>query len=137
MADPTIQGIVRMDAQLAQCNCGQLRALCTGKPDRVSVCHCLSCKRRTGSAFAWNASYVAHNVATEGRYRSFSRKTDSGRTNTYHFCPDCGSTVFYDVEMRPGMISVPAGAFADAGFPMPMVEVFAHRRVSWCVIDNG
>ncbi|MEJ0023279.1 MAG: GFA family protein [Alphaproteobacteria bacterium] len=113
----------------AECNCGQLRAMCDGKPVRVSVCHCLNCKKRTGSAFAWNASYSLTQVKTEGQFHSYSRKTDSGRTNTYHFCPQCGSTVFYDVEMRPGTVSIPAGAFADDAFDRPTVEVF---RSSTC-----
>ena len=30
---------------------GQLTASCTGEPVRVSVCHCLDCQKRTGSAF--------------------------------------------------------------------------------------
>lgn len=119
----------------AECNCGQLRAVCIGEPDRVSVCHCTNCKRRTGSSFAWNASFPADAVKTTGERHSFARATDSGRTNTYYFCPVCGSTVFYDVEIRPGMISVPAGAFASADFPKPTVELFDQRRVAWCVIN--
>lgn len=121
----------------AECNCGQLHAMCTGEPDRVSVCHCLNCKRRTGSAFAWNASFPAEAVKPVGDFRSFSRKTDTGRTNTYHFCPDCGSTVYYNVEMRPGMISVPAGAFASVDFPKPTVQVFGQRRVEWCDVNEA
>lgn len=93
----------------AECNCGQLRATCAGEPDRVSVCHCTNCKRRTGSAFAWNASFPAEAVTTAGERHSFARATDTGRPNVYHFCPTCGSTVFYDVEMRPGMISCRRG----------------------------
>jgi hypothetical protein len=34
----------------AECCCGQLAAVCEGEPIRVTVCHCLNCKRRTGSA---------------------------------------------------------------------------------------
>jgi hypothetical protein len=120
----------------AECNCGQLQAICVGEPDRVSVCHCLNCKRRTGSAFAWNASFPTEAVTPIGDFLSFSRATDTGRTNTYHFCPNCGSTVYYDVEMRPGTISVPAGAFASADFPKPTVQVFGQRRVEWCVINE-
>jgi hypothetical protein len=41
------------------------------------------------------------------------------------------------VEMRPGMVAVPAGAFASVDFPKPTVQVFDQRRVSWCVIDDG
>lgn len=124
-----------MADDIAQCNCGQLRAICAGEPARVSICHCLHCKRRTGSAFAWNASYPAAAVTTEGRYLDHARRTDSGRTNVYHFCPDCGSTVFYDVEMRPGMVSIPAGAFADPHFAPPTVALFDQRRVDWCAIE--
>ena len=30
-----------------------------GDPVRLSICHCLDCKRRTGGAFSWNATYDA------------------------------------------------------------------------------
>ncbi|WP_231568069.1 GFA family protein [Sphingobium herbicidovorans] len=109
--------------------------MCSGLPTRVSICHCLSCKRRTGSAFAWNASFPEDMVQIAGAYHSFSRKTDSGRTNVYHFCPSCGSTLFYHVEMRPGTISIPVGAFADPDFSPPTVELFDDRRPGWCEID--
>ena len=44
--------------------------------------------------------------------------------------------MFYEVEMRPGMLSVPAGMFADDAFPGPEIEVFPQRRVGWCSIDT-
>ena len=44
-----------MTTRRAQCSCGQLAAICAGEPVRVSVCHCLECKRRSGSAFSNNA----------------------------------------------------------------------------------
>ncbi|MEV4934165.1 GFA family protein, partial [Sphingobium sp. LSP13-1-1.1] len=108
----------------------------------MSLSPCPNCrhhlsKRRTGSAFAWNASFPADAVKIAGKRHIFARATDSGRTNVYNFCPTCGSTVFYDVEMRPGMISVPAGAFASAEFPQPTVQVFDQRSVAWCTIDVG
>ena len=121
--------------RLATCNCGQLGAACRGEPVRISICHCLNCKRRTGSAIAWNASFPTHAVATVGEHHTYARPTESGRTNIYHFCPRCGSTVFYHVEMRPGTISIPAGAFADAAFSGPVVELYEERRVAWCSLD--
>ncbi len=124
-----------MIERLARCNCGQLRVTCAGEPARISVCHCLDCKRRTGSAFSYNATYAGERVTPAGRFHSFARQADSGRTNTYRFCPRCGTTVFYEVEARPGMISVPAGAFADPDFPAPTVEVYEERRAGWCVLE--
>ncbi|WP_340315995.1 GFA family protein [Rhizorhabdus argentea] len=121
--------------RIASCNCGQLRARAEGEPVRISVCHCLACKRRTGSAFAHNAGFNHDQVSIDGEWKSWSRTTDTGRTNTFNFCPDCGSTVFYDVEMRPGIVNIPAGAFADPDFPAPTIEVYPERMVNWCTVE--
>ena len=98
---------------------------------RLSVCHCLDCKRRTGSAFGWNATYEAERVEIEGEYRSFQRGSDDGFWVRHHFCGECGVTVFYEIERRPNMISIPAGAFADPDFPPPTVEVYEERACPW------
>ena len=76
----------------ASCRCGQLTATVTGEPVRVSVCHCLDCKKRSGSAFAVQARWPAEQVAIEGRSRTFVKAADSGNRITFHFCPECGST---------------------------------------------
>ena len=54
-------------------------------------------RRRAASAFAHNVTFRTEQVRTSGRSSSHARVTDTGRTNTYHFCPDCGSAVFYEV----------------------------------------
>jgi hypothetical protein len=115
----------------ARCGCGALTARAEGEPDRISVCHCLECKRRTGSAFSWNAHWPADRVETDGPYETFERGSDDGYWGRHHFCPRCGITVFYEIERRPGMISIPVGAFADPGFPPPQVEVYTERRCAW------
>jgi hypothetical protein len=45
--------------KVAQCQCGQLRAVVTGEPKSIAMCHChcLTCKRRSGSAFAYNVFF--------------------------------------------------------------------------------
>jgi hypothetical protein len=118
----------------ARCSCGSLEAVCEGAPARVSVCHCLDCKRRTGSAFSYNATFRAAAVKVSGACKAFSRVSDTGRWARFNFCPACGSTVFYEIEVRPGMISIPAGAFADPNFPEPTTEVFEARRNPWCAL---
>jgi hypothetical protein len=124
-----------MDDRIASCRCGQLSARCAGEPVRISVCHCLACKRRTGSAFAWNATWPEAAVTTEGRSARFTRAGDSGNGIVYDFCPECGSTVFYRVALRPGTVSVPVGAFADPGFPAPRVEIYEESRPGWCRLE--
>src|SRR4051812_20610861 len=120
-----------MKIREAGCACGALTARTEGDPVRLSLCHCLECKRRTGSAFGWNATFAAGQVRIAGAYRSFTRGSDEGFWVRHHFCPDGGVTLFYEIERRPGMISIPAGVFADPVFPPPRVEVHGERRCRW------
>jgi len=120
-----------MTKRTASCACGQLTAACAGEPVKVSLCHCLDCQRRTGSTYGIAAFYVRADVAPEGRARSWRRRADNGFVVTFHFCPDCGSTVFWEPERMPEMIAVAVGAFADPSFPAPGQSVWEERRHPW------
>lgn len=120
-----------MTVREARCACGALCASAEGEPVRISVCHCLACKRRTGSALAWNATYHAACVTVSGAYHTYERRSDEGNWARHHFCPACGCSVHYEIEVRPGMISIPAGAFADADFPAPTIQVYEERACPW------
>ena len=98
---------------------------------RISMCHCLACQRRTGSAFGVQARFPAERVRVDGRYADYVRTSEEGEGRTFHFCPDCGSTVFYEVASVPGLIAVAVGAFADPRFPPPTVSVYGSRRHQW------
>ena len=51
-----------MTTRHAACSCGALKLTTTGEPIRVSVCHCLACQRRTGSAFGYQARFPRDRV---------------------------------------------------------------------------
>jgi len=119
----------------ASCLCGRLTASCGGEPVRNSVCHCLACKRRSGSAFAWGATYEADRVTTSGAFSTFTRTPDAGYWARFHFCPGCGVTLFYEIERRPGLVTIPAGTFADPDFPAPTFSVYEERQCSWYTVE--
>ncbi len=120
-----------MTTREARCSCGALTAVATGDPIRNSVCHCLDCKRRTGSAFAWNAHWPADQVEARGDAATVTRSSEDGYWARHYFCRTCGGSVWYEIERRPGVISIPVGAFADPNFPAPSIEVYGERRCSW------
>lgn len=120
----------------AACPCGQLRAYCEGEPVRVSVCHCLDCQRRSGSAFAAQARWPDAQVRFEGAAKSWSRTSDGGGHATFRFCPDCGATIAYAVDTMPGLTAIPIGAFADPSFPPPHYSVFESRKHAWLAISG-
>lgn len=123
-----------MTVRTAACRCGRLTARCEGEPVRISVCHCLACQRRTGSAFAAQARFPEDRVTVSGAARVWTRTTDAGRLARYSFCPECGSTVHYVLDSFPGVIAIPLGAFADPGFPPPRFSVWEKRRHAWAAI---
>jgi hypothetical protein len=121
----------------AVCSCGQLRVTTEGDPVRISMCHCLACQRRTGSAFGMQARWPKDRVDVTGRCTEYVRISDAGEERTFRFCPDCGATVFWTNEGWPDSIAVPIGAFADPSFPQPTVSVYGVRRYPWLSPPDG
>jgi hypothetical protein len=129
---PILFTIPLVSTRHAACSCEQLRLTIEGDPVRVSICHCLACQRRTGSVFGVQARFDAEQVTTEGVSRRYMRVSDEGENRAFfHFCPDCGATVFYTADAMPGFVAVPVGAFADPSFPAPTRSVWEERRHSW------
>jgi hypothetical protein len=119
----------------ASCSCGQLSLEAEGEPVRISMCHCLACQQRTGSAFSMQARFPKERVQIQGRSTEYVRISDEGESRAFNFCPECGSTVYYQTD--PELIAVPIGAFADPGFPPPKVSVYESRRHPWVTVPDG
>lgn len=122
-----------MTVRVASCSCGQLRLSCEGEPVRVSICHCLECQRRTGSVFATQARFARAGVTVAGHSTTWARTGDSGGTAVFHFCPACGSIVYWEPVELPDIVYVAVGAFADPAFPAPHVSVYEERRHPWAL----
>ena len=125
-----------MTTRTASCRCGQLHATVIGEPVRVSVCHCLNCKKRSGSAFAVQARWPSAQVTIEGRSKTFVKVADSGNRATFHFCPECGSDVFYEIDGRfddkiNDLVAIPLGAFDDPYWASPAFSVWEQRKHDW------
>ena len=109
----------------------------------MSVCHCLDCQRRSGSAFAAQARWPRAQVTIEGRSKTFVIVADSGNRATFHFCPECGSDVYYEIDGKfddkfNDLIAIPLGAFDDPFFLKPDYSVWESRKHDWLeIIGDG
>jgi hypothetical protein len=122
----------------ATCQCGQLSVTCAGEPSRISVCHCLDCQKRSGSSFAAQARFPEAKVTITGRSHEWSRVGSEGGGAMFHFCPVCGSTVFYRNIDMPGLVAVAVGAFAEPEFPPPFYSVYEGRKHDWVeIVGHG
>ena len=122
-----------MSTREAACHCGQLRLEVAGDPFSVSICNCLACQRRTGSAFGIQAGFKADQVQVSGRFSDYSRISDEAdrKEHVFHFCPDCGSQVFYTEPSEQDLVVVSVGAFGDPSFPPPTQSGYDLSRHPW------
>jgi hypothetical protein len=120
-----------MTIQHAACSCGQLHLAIEGEPSRISMCHCLECQRRTGAVISNQARFRRDQVTFAGTATAWMRKAESGNALTFHFCPTCGSTVYWEGEGFPGYVAVAIGSFANPNFPPPTIAVWEESRHPW------
>ncbi len=122
----------------ASCACGQMGIRLDGEPRLVSSCCCQQCQRRTGSFYGVTAFFDDDQVEKVwGESRVHLRRGDSGNELSFRFCPDCGSTVWWLAEARPGAVAVAGGAFADVDFPAPERLIWAEHRHPWVRLPPG
>jgi len=119
----------------ATCACGSVKVLARGEPAGVVACHCLACQRRTGSVLGVGAYYPEERVSVSGATTEFVRAADSGNSFTTHFCPTCGTSVYWSTPRNPGLLGIAVGAFGDPSFPPPGRSVWEESRHRW--VDVG
>ena len=120
-----------MTTRRATCSCGQLALTAEGDPVRISMCHCLECQRRTGAVLSNQARWPRERISVSGNAMAWRRPAESGNRLTFHFCPVCGSTVYWDNDGFPDVVTVAIGAFADPGFHSPAIAVWEECRHGW------
>ena len=136
----------------ASCVCGQLTVTTKGPdPDRVVMCNCHLCQKQTGSPFSLQARFPNEQVTIKGKSMTWTFPPKDGVTPvtgrtcagsdgitnsaadvvTSHFCPVCGSTVYYYRKSDPARTGVRVGAFADQTFPPPIGSGFEEYSHPW------
>ena len=127
----------------ASCHCGQLKASYDGDdPERITLCHCNSCQTRTGTMFSVQARMPREFVKVTGKSKTWTfpdkenpveyKSCDSGGA-TYHFCPNCGTTVFWDILAAPEMVGFAIGTLTDPTFPPPKISGFEAYAHPWAM----
>lgn len=66
-----------------------------------------------------------------GTARSFRRASASGFDVSFHFCPGCGSNLWWEPSRIPDVLGIAVGSFADRNFPMPEQAVWAEESHAW------
>ena len=75
-------------------------------------------------------------MRTEGPSKIYVRDGQEGRKVRTHFCPTCGTSVYWDFDRRPNVIGIALGAFADPSFPAPTVSIWEQTQHPWVGFDH-
>jgi hypothetical protein len=118
------------------CSCGSIRNELSSPPLWINACHCNACKKRTGSAFGISVVVEQTTVkAFSGTAATFTRPGDSGKPVTYEFCPRCGTTIRWRVELLPGHEIYAAGTL-DQPIQFEVVgEFYTNFAWPWARLD--
>jgi hypothetical protein len=85
------------------------------------------------------AGFRADQVQVVGRYVDYARTSDERdrKVHVFHFCPDCGGTVYSTEPDEADLVVVMVGAFADPAFPPPTESSYGTRRHQWFDLPAG
>ena len=123
------------------CFCGKVRIAYEGEPIGKAICHCLDCRKLSGSTYSTNIVVPGSGLkVVSGTPKTISKTADSGRQITSHFCGDCGSTLFSDGESSGDKKVVNVGIMDDVNAledAKPAFELFTKRKASWVMDVPG
>jgi hypothetical protein len=106
----------------------------TGEPVVVSHCHCLDCRRTSGSAFVTWAEYRQGQFSwVRGEPARIQTRPEVTRT----FCAACGTPLTYETIEIPEEIDVTACSLDEPESVRPRDHVWGERLLSWIRLDDG
>ena len=122
----------------ASCRCGKLSVTYEGPdPERITLCHCEGCQSRTGTAWSIQGRFPRTKLKMEGKSTEFEVPSEPGKLTcdcggaTYHFCPVCGTTVYWDIADAPDFVGVAIGTISDPNFSPPKLSGFESAGYPW------
>jgi len=78
------------------------------------------------------------NVQFEGETNVYTRTDgDQGSAVDFHFCPKCGTSIWWPIPSRPEVVGIAVGCFADPSFPIPSFSIYNKRRHDWVSNPQG
>lgn len=116
--------------QSGQCHCGAVTYTIAADavPEHHCLCHCTDCRKHSGAPAVGWAMFAAEQVTIAGEV-SVYESSEHGRR---HFCPKCGTGLFYTSDaVFPGKIDVQSATLDNPdAFPV-QAQIQVADRIGW------
>lgn len=111
------------------CHCGAIRYEVTGNPLYKALCHCEDCRRHAGAPAVGWAAFASNCLTVLAGTPKVYASSEHGRR---HFCPDCGTGLFYYNErMLPGLADIQIVTLDDPEAMAPTANIQVADRLAW------
>jgi hypothetical protein len=111
------------------CHCRAIRYAIEGEVLVHALCHCTDCRRHAGAPMVgWAMFRLGEVKVTKGTPKVYASSTNGRR----HFCPDCGTGLFFTNDVvLPGIIDVQSATFDDPELLPPRLHMQVADRLGW------
>jgi hypothetical protein len=117
------------------CLCGNVTYEVRGAPLGMYFCHCGTCRKATGTAFATNIAISTEDFAiTSGR--ELVTGFESSPKKYRYFCSACGSPIYSQSEETKQMVSVRCGTLDEDPIARPSVHFYVASKAPWLDITD-
>jgi hypothetical protein len=89
----------------------------------------------TGSGYSPTLFFPVAAVSVSGEVRHYSSTGGSGNTVQRGFCPQCGSQLFGQPAVMPGLLAIRAGTLDDTALYKPAINIFTSSMATWDHVD--
>lgn len=98
------------------------------------ICHCTSCKKRSGSAFGWSVYFPNDKIVGKtGQLKEYAKE---GLYNRF-FCARCGTTLYWtSFGFMPDHTGIAGGCFIERSLPTPNFSNQDSDRCAWLDIPK-
>jgi hypothetical protein len=118
------------------CLCGRVRYEIRGKLGPVGHCHCATCRKAQGGAFASNAPVRAKYFTLRSGADSIA-EFESSPGKKRCFCRTCGSPLWSRRDAEPETIRIRLGLLDSDPGRRPLAHVWVSEKAAWYEITDG
>ncbi len=118
------------------CLCGKVTYAASADPVFAGICHCTTCQKGTGSAYASVIAVPTATLTVNGAIAQYDGVADSGKATHRAFCPVCGSTIWQSAEVMEGLTMLEVGTLDDPSWVKPAMQIYCDSALPWATVPD-
>ena len=114
-----------------RCHCGAVQYDMPSETHHRAICHCGDCRRHAGAPMVAWGLVDRDTLKVQGETREYASSQNGRR----HFCPICGTSLFYTNDVIfAGKVDVQLATLDDPDAIVPQAQIQMAERIHW--MDN-